>query len=195
MNKLVCIFTFSLGAAAGSLVTWKIVKTKYEQIAQEEIDSVKDAFSRKNTALTNEVEKAHACLKANSENNKVPGFYDSMVEDLGYSAAEEKKEKGEAVKDNKIYVISPDEFSDRGDYKVESLTYYQDKVLTYDNGEIIENVDEIVGSDSLEHFGEYEDDSVFVRNEKMKTDFEILLDERCYSNAISKKIHSVEDYE
>ena len=42
------IFAFSLGAAAGAAVSWKLLKTKYEQIAQEEIDSVKEVYSRRN---------------------------------------------------------------------------------------------------------------------------------------------------
>ncbi len=33
----------------------------------------------------------------------------------------------------------------------------------------------------MEHFGEYEDDSVFVRNEENMCDYEILLDQRNFS--------------
>ena len=35
---------FATGAVVGSLATWQFVKKKYEQLAQEEIDSVKEAF-------------------------------------------------------------------------------------------------------------------------------------------------------
>ena len=42
---------FATGAAIGSVVTWKIVKTKYEQIAKEEINSVKEVFSKKEAEL------------------------------------------------------------------------------------------------------------------------------------------------
>lgn len=37
-----------------------------------------------------------------------------------------------------------------------------------------------IGDDALGHFGEYEDDSVFVRNDEEQTDYEILLDGRNY---------------
>ena len=43
---------FATGAAIGSVVTWKIVKTKYEQIAQEEIDSVKEVYSKRESIGT-----------------------------------------------------------------------------------------------------------------------------------------------
>ena len=48
----------------------------------------------------------------------------------------------------------------------------------YDN--IIEDVEGTVGTDSLTHFGEYEDDSVFVRNDEKQIDYEILLDSDKY---------------
>ena len=67
------------------------------------------------------------------------------------------------------------------EYETVSLTYYsKDNVLTDDNDEIVDDVDEIIGQDSLKHFGEYEDDSVYVRNDRRKCDYEILLDESDY---------------
>lgn len=35
---------FGLGAAIGSLVTWRLVKSKYEQHAEDEIESVQEAY-------------------------------------------------------------------------------------------------------------------------------------------------------
>ena len=40
-------FIFAVGAAIGSAVTWKLVKTKYEKIADEEIESVKEVYLKK----------------------------------------------------------------------------------------------------------------------------------------------------
>jgi hypothetical protein len=80
------------------------------------------------------------------------------------------------------YVIPPEEFGEM-DYDTVSLVYYADDTLCYDlSGEIIYERDEVIGEESLKHFGEYEDDSVFVRNERLKTDYEILKDNRNYSD-------------
>ena len=38
---------FAVGALVGSAVTWKLLKTKYEQIANEEIASVKETYAKK----------------------------------------------------------------------------------------------------------------------------------------------------
>ena len=80
---------------------------------------------------------------------------------------------------NEPYVISPDEFGNAG-YDIVSLELYSDRVLVDEDDNPIEDIDFLVGEDSLEHFGEYEDDSVFVRNDHLKTDFEILLVEETY---------------
>ena len=54
-------------------------------------------------------------------------------------------------------------------------------------------MDEIVGKESLNHFGEYEDDSVFVRNDRLKRDYEILLDQRNYSDVVKTMPHRMEE--
>ena len=85
------------------------------------------------------------------------------------------------------YVISPEEFGEMYDYEKISLTYFADGVLADDADEAIEDVDEIVGSDALNHFGEYEDDSVYVRDDRKMVDYEILLDTRNYEDFIAKE--------
>ena len=79
------------------------------------------------------------------------------------------------------------------EYERISLTYYDDQVLTDENDKIIEDIEETIGIDSLTHFGEYEDDSVFVRNDERQCDYEILLDRRKYSDVIKKKSRFTED--
>ena len=71
------------------------------------------------------------------------------------------------------YVITPDEY-DCSEYEPTTLNYYADGVLTdiYDNK--IDNIDDMVGLESLEHFGEYEKDTVYVRDDDKKVDYEIL---------------------
>ena len=39
----------------------------------------------------------------------------------------------------------------------------------------------MTGSELMEHFGEYEDDSVFLRDDENQRDIEVLLDDRRYS--------------
>ena len=61
------LFIFATGAAIGSLVTWKLLKTKYQQIANDEIESVKSVFSRRNSenneSIDNDEEEYYATEK------------------------------------------------------------------------------------------------------------------------------------
>ena len=202
------VLIFVLGAAAGSLATWKLIEKKYKDIAQEEIDSVKDTFSKmKKNEYPDKLEdypdfeefddsddsydsdeepKSEQKIDRNNKPDIVE--YAKILSEVGYTnyaERQDKKEKKgvEPVEDERPYVISPDEFGEKDGYENVTLTYYADGVLTdyFDN--VISNVDEVVGFDSLDHFGEYEDDVVFVRNEKMETDYEILRDLRDFNES------------
>ena len=176
-NKVVNAIAFLLGAGIGSVVTWKLVETKYNKLAQEEIDSVREVYSKKEIALANEVKKAHACLEANTKNDKVPSYH-HIVEDMGYAA---ESEEDEGV--SNVYVIPPESYGEL-DYEEVSLTYYADDVLGYDDDSVIRDIDKVVGKGSLNTFGEYEDDSVFVRDDDKKIDYDILRDTRRYSDVV-----------
>ena len=80
------------------------------------------------------------------------------------------------AKEPSIYVIEPIECGEDG-YDVDSLHYYQNGVVTDEQNNVLsdEDIENTIGKDSLEHFGEFEDDSVYVRNDNLKKDYEILL--------------------
>ena len=69
------------------------------------------------------------------------------------------------------YIITPEEFGSQYDYDPVSLTYYADGVLTDDNNEEVDDISDIVPVDFADHFGEYEDDSVYVRNDRLCHDY------------------------
>ena len=92
-------------------------------------------------------------------------------------------------KEAKISIISPEEFGEMG-YQTINLTYFADGVLVDDRYGVMEE-DELemaVGRDSLSHFGDYEEDSVHVRNEQREIDYEILLDPRTYEEFLETEI-------
>lgn len=189
MNKDLIVkgLIFVAGAAIGSVVTWKMVKTKYEQIAQEEIESVREAFGRSiDEDDTEESTEDESGIKGvDPDSPSVAEEIRGIVKKLGYvtelpeEKEENKEEEEEEDMDSKPYVISPDEFGDC-EYITVSLSYYLDGIVTNEQGKIVANTDELIGEDFADHFGEYEDDSVFVRNDRLGMDFEILKDYRDY---------------
>lgn len=182
MNNGITVVAFVMGAALGSFTTWRLIKRKYEQIAREEIDSVKEVFSRNNAS--DDVEKVDDESEVDIFTEDVDE-YKSIVNNNKYNYSSETAKEGK--RNMAAYVISPEEFGDNEDYEVESLTYYADGVLTDDQDNIIEDVEGLVG-DALDHFGEFEDDSVFVRDDTVQRDYEILRDVRKFSDVVNPDI-------
>jgi hypothetical protein len=200
---------FAAGAAIGSVVTWKVVKTRYEQIVQEEIASIKEALGNGLPELPVESEEETSDDEADPREGSTRQINWAELEDLDedlddevdeavsdYAMSEYRKivrnytnKKGGAESvDNTAkepYVISPDDFGELDDYKRVELTYYADGTLEDSEYNIITDIDGTIGEDSLRTFGQYEDDSVFVRNERLRTEYEILMDYRTYEQARS----------
>jgi len=197
-NKITGFMIFIFGAAIGSVVTWQYTKKKYEQIAQEEIDSVKETFS-KLKAKNKDAERAKdkPSIMEYAAKLRKQGYINYSNTDSLSENEEDSNVFEEEVDENMIndkpYIISPDEFGEYYDYDTISLTYYADQVLVDEDDELVEDIEGTVGFESLNAFGMYEDDSVFVRNDRLKCDYEILLDQRKYSDVIKRKPHEVED--
>lgn len=180
LNK---VLWFAAGAIVGVAATNHFFKTKYERLYQKDVESVKRAFS---TPQQKEPAKDDTEFVDDSELTAQEVInYAAIIGAQGYNTEAvtpiepaRKEVKGVA----RPYVISPAEFDTEDDYEVCSLNYYADGVLADDAGNVIEDVEGMVGRDSLDHFGEYEDDSVHVRNDALQCDFEILRDLSNYSD-------------
>ena len=169
MNKKT-ILAFFMGATVGSIATWKFLKTKYELYYEED----EELFEDDTEEDTDEAEPEPI-----NEIDEKPdlSIYTAKLKEQGYL---QDVEEGGTDDMEKPYVISPDEYGEMDDYDLYSYTYYADKVLADENNEPIEDVDQRIGLESLNHFGEYGDDSVYVRNDELKADYEILLDDEKY---------------
>lgn len=177
-----CVVAFIVGGAVGSVVTWKLVEGKYKRIAQEEIDSVKEVFGKRYSPAVEAIIADKEDLPDDEDlDEEEPVNIDEYYHiATTYSTNEEGGAKDMDMRGP--YVISPEEFGELDDYQTVSLTYYGDGVLEDDMFKIVTDIDDTIGKDSLKHFGEYEDDSVFVRNDALMVDYEILLDYRNYSD-------------
>lgn len=165
MNKIDMMFSFVLGASVGSILTWEIVKYKFNLGPLEEI--IECDTSNDDTPIEG-IEGVKKNAKSIIDEHEYVAYNKGMQD-------EKEGEDSNMNDDKKPYVITPDEY-DCSDYEPITLNYYADGVLTdiYDN--IIEDIDGTVGFESLEHFGEYEEDTVYVRDDSAQTDYEILRD-------------------
>lgn len=191
MNKTVTtVASFIFGAAVGAAATWKFVEQKYARIAQEEIDSVKETFSKRQKVapgmlyrdenghlgmITKVDEKTDTPTEVLEVDHETLEESKNLINYCGYSTPQDEK-----FEDPKPYVIPPEEFGELEDegYTNVTLMFCSDQIVIDDNNDILENVNDVIGFESLNHFGEYENDSVYVRNDKLRCDYEILLDGR-----------------
>lgn len=184
MNRcLIGFVCFAAGSAAGFMTAQKLLKDKYEQLAQDEIDSVKAVFCKHET-VKGEKPTETGVDSAPKANTHEKVNYRKYGESLKYIQKQEEPQM-----EMKPRIISPDEFGEQDGYDEISLTYYADKTLTDDRDHPMDEdeIEETVGKDSLKHFGEYEPDSVFVRNDRLKADYEILMDPRTYAQVLEEK--------
>ena len=179
MNKILTnAIMFCSGLAIGSFATWKLLSDHYKKEVQNEVNSVKDFYRTKydENVISSSIDE-----KKNLNKSK------DIAEDNGYIDycdffSSGTKEEDKVITTNEPYIISPEEFGEFDDYGKIDLIYYNDEVLVEDGtDEVIEDVNEIVGYESLKHFGDYEEDTIHVRNDELKTDYEILLDHRNYA--------------
>lgn len=169
------LLAFVVGAASGSFLTWMIAKKHYEKIAQEEIDSVKEVYGRaKNESVEEEpVEEPYRPTVEDKEN------MNKRIADLGYNTMPET-EKGEA---GHPYIITPEDYNSENNwYEKRTLSFWANGVISEENDGINDftgmynnaEVDNMIGLRNLDSMGEFEAGVLYVRNDILETDFQIV---------------------
>ena len=190
MKNLLC---FVAGAAIGSVVTWKLIEKKYKDLADEEIESVIETFKNRKPRITKDEVKETVEKVINKWKDPKETVEDIVTaERYSIENEEEIDEDDESnytidvdpgVEIITPYVITPEQFGEYNEYGTKTLTYYADNVLTdeIDNPITSDEMVIMIGPDALDHFGEYEDDSVYIRDEMNEMDYEILKSEKKFS--------------
>lgn len=178
-NKIVCALAFMVGAACGSIATFKFAEKKYKRIADEEIESVKQVFSTRKNSDETEAEDDESEPEQESEDEYKEDrlMHSAIVRGESYLVEDPEMD----VPIDRPYIIEPEEFAELDGYDAVMLTLYADGVLENEFGEVIEDIEGLIGKDPIRHFAETYDELVYVRNNKEETDFEVQRDHRRYS--------------
>ena len=199
------VVAFVLGSAVGGFATWIFAKSKYEALMEEEAES----FRNKVRELQQK-NKEESAPKETPEDTKKRN--DEMVESLlegvkeiqknhqykNYSDADVGTEESSKVKGSEDYVrkkeieeIDEDTFNeDDSDYAKEGITLYMDGDFYDDADQHMSDgyLSETIGIEMRDHLIETEDvGTVYVRNHKKKTDYEII----CLAETW-KEVHDVD---
>lgn len=211
----------AVGVAIGFGVAYffadKRLKTKYEKIAEQEIDDMREHFRKKLISLEGQeqrrrplehliVERGYteggksqfteaeleAIAKANADNPPE----DESQQNLRVNVFEQQEWNYEVELSGRQsgvpYIIHLDEFQENEpEHEQITLTYYEeDDILADVRDEVIRDMDAAIGLGNLGRWGHGSKDPnvVYVRNEELRLDYEICRDRGSYASTSSGTI-------
>lgn len=198
------IIGFVLGAVVGAAATYFYMEQKYQNFYEKEIAPVKEKL----TDMIEKMQKDKDGGEASKQEEAKPPVKKSHPDDLvtyvkkasdykNYSSPAVMVEDDETTQipppkeyfgdpDAEPVIISPDEFGDDDEYEKVSLFYYTDGVICDDGDNPLDDIEinGSIGPNAKNHFGEYEDDCVYIRNDRLKTYYELLLSLKSFSEDV-----------
>ena len=202
---------FAAGVVTGSIITNAVVKEKAtreaNEKAAEEIAEVREIYRNKTKKEEYEKVAEESEKEVKEENEKVDPLkvkpqtgredynsYYKMTQNYT-SQNEEKPKRASSISDlnaftyeksvDRPYIIDPEDYGEEDDYDTMQLTYFMgDKTLVDESADdTIDEPDLHIGLDNLAIFDEFQGaSSIYVRNDILKMDFEILKDDCAYSD-------------
>jgi hypothetical protein len=187
MNNIKIVLAFLVGAATGAFATYQFLDKKYEERADEEIESIrefankriKEAENRANdnidydqptvikrrTKADNNYEHTHtdynSIYKSKEPLSSVAERLHRVPDPVETQRPTDDEPKPVDGDGNILpYIISMEDYSDTHEnFDKLNLTYYdEDDTLADENEEIVTDVEATIGFDSLSCFGENDDD-------------------------------------
>lgn len=194
--KLSHVIAFVAGAAVGYFSANYLLKDKYEKRFQQEVSSTIEAFkTNKNEEYkkSDEVTLNGEKLKAVSDEVVVANIkeYAKNIGKHDYSEVNDDKpseeSKDDGIDHTKPYVITEEEVDAYMNYSITQWNYYADGVLTDENNEIVEDVSTTIGKEAFEHLKKTSESAIYVRNDLLELDYEILKNEMTYAELLEEK--------
>lgn len=194
------VIGFLIGLVIGSVLTYHGLKNKVEAEIDEEVNKIKDFYKDQLEKQQAEYFEKEEYLKSKVAVAEDKGSIVSKVINMKNVEKFEEKQNDETkdevgseetttgafeiveddiIAQDKPFVIEEDRVGEYISYDLISLIYFSDGVLTDDWEVPVENPDETVGKEYVEYF-ETGEDVVYVRNDKLKCEFEITRDLRTY---------------
>lgn len=192
--KLSHVIAFVAGVAVGYFAANYLLKDKYEKRFQQEVSSTIEAFkSNKNEEYKkdDEVNFKDEKLKDISDDIVVADIkeYAKNIGNLNYSEVKDEKpsEEEDNIDHTKPYVITEEEVDAYMNYSITQWNYYADGVLTDENNEVVEDVSTTIGKEAFEHLKKTSESAIYVRNDLLELDYEILKNKMTYAELLEEK--------
>ena len=185
MNKAAYIVSFICGAAFGAVVM-SIYKNKKSETAEstETADPFEPVEEQTDISEEEPTEEPVIIPEVKSDIEKTVS--DIIVKN-GYSIGDHTNPDV----DDGPYVIGPADFGEFEDYDALSLTLLSDGILVDDRMYTIDDPENTVGTNYKKYFGVYpnDPDTVYIRNDELCCDYEIVKDLRTYEEVDAQRPH------
>lgn len=185
------IIAGAVGAIIGATVTHVYEQKRYSQLVEEEIEKTKTLYCQEKDkepkAVMLDLTKDEVTVKSMPQDKKDYGNvlanagYLSKPSYADYTQYSKPEQNTTPVTETDIsndvpILIAPEIYGQLEDYDMQELVYYKDGVITDEDGDILEleKVKELVGSDFASHFGDYDDNSIYVMNDTNKTYYQVI---------------------
>lgn len=179
---------FVIGLAIGVVSSALYFRGK----TQEEINEVRSFYLSKvgeNEATENteaETVEEKVFREFNATKPEIRDYINTLRERkyVDYSKTAEPDDSSAKVPDviADPYVISIDDFGQEEGYDTITLTAYSDGTIANYADDELEDPESTIGEDVLSKFGD--EDVVYIRNDRLKADFEVVRDNRTYVEVV-----------
>lgn len=205
----------ALGFGVGYFALNKRVEKKRWKEAEEEVARMREHYRKLRIALEGEVqrrrpleelvveqgytqryteEEQEAIDKANEDNPPEKEVTNVFVESQEWNYSAEIAQRSKDIP----YIIHYDEFRENElEHEQSTITYYEEDDVLADERDIpVNDMDELIGLGNLGRWGHGSNDPniVYIRNERLEIDMEVIRDQRSYSEVVQGNIrHSSSD--
>ena len=207
------IWSFSAGLTIGSVISYFVLKKRAEKELLEAIETEKEALQKaykdRGAAIlkaqeakdAKKVEEIDADLQEARIDDKKK--LNAVAEDTGYKPKIDYTKYSKKVKeefaesetpsedDRKTvpYMIFEDDYSDDLNYDKEELVYFGGNGVLCDVDETIFNLADTIGEGAVELFDVMSTDTIYIRNERLQTDYMVERRQAEYVEGIMRLPH------
>lgn len=194
-DKVKCIISFISGAVSGSVVSIIFVKKKWQKEFDDKRNEMISYYEKEKEKVKKELpEKEEKEPPEPKEKEQGVEESERIIQKFNYakiSTPERTINKSPILNDSEYskdpYEIDGREFGTQEMYGMVTLYLYDDGELLTEKYELLsdDDIENYIGSKMLEKFATKRDadpelDSFYVRNDRLKTDYEILIESGRY---------------
>lgn len=193
---------FTAGGLIGAGVAWFLTKKYYRERTEKEIESVKEAYDRLKEDIQKRADAAKSkpdlsvymeALKKSEEKAATP----APVNYSGFTSGTEEPDEPEPIEyvstarpidkevdHSKPYLLDRMPYPNEKPYhSLITVIYYADGTYADQHGTEVE-VEDYIGTDMMGYIEETSKDEIFIRNEELELDVDIIKDNRTYDDVM-----------